>query len=177
VDTAHLFAAGFNIREPEGLEKTLQAIESTVGLSRVFIIHCNDSKVALGARVDRHEHIGKGKIGLAAFHRILNHPLLAPVAAASGGEPAAEGVGRAFILETPIDQPGDDLRNVRTLWKLVGKRAPKAAGVSAASVRDGFRIRVRKRRKVAKRWPASQGGKGLKRRSAKRKKSAGKTKR
>ena len=56
--------------------------------------------------MDRHEHIGKGKIGLEAFGRILNHPLLA---------------GRAFILETPIDKPGDDRRNVAALWKLIGR--------------------------------------------------------
>jgi hypothetical protein len=60
----------------------------------------------VGSRVDRHEHIGKGKIGLEAFGRILNHPLLA---------------ARAFILETPIDSPGDDRRNVAALWKLLGR--------------------------------------------------------
>jgi hypothetical protein len=66
----------------------------------------NDSKTHVGSRVDRHEHIGKGKIGLEAFGRILNHPLLA---------------ARAFILETPIDAPGDDRRNVAALWKLLGR--------------------------------------------------------
>ncbi len=139
VDTAHLFAAGFNIRDPGGLERTLLAIESTVGLSRVFIIHCNDSKTPLGSRVDRHEHIGKGKIGLEAFRRILNHPLLAPVAAVTSGEQISSGVGRAFILETPIDKPGDDLRNVRALWRLVGKKVPRAAVSPGGVPRDGFR--------------------------------------
>jgi hypothetical protein len=66
----------------------------------------NDSKTHHGSRVDRHEHIGQGKIGLEAFGRILNHRLLA---------------GRAFILETPIDKPGDDKRNVAALWKLLGR--------------------------------------------------------
>ena len=66
----------------------------------------NDSKTHHGSRVDRHEHIGQGKIGLEAFGRILNHTLLA---------------GRAFILETPIDKPGDDKRNVAALWKLLGR--------------------------------------------------------
>jgi deoxyribonuclease-4 len=112
IDTAHVFAAGHDIRSAEGLEGALQLIDRTVGLDRVFVVHTNDSKTALGSRVDRHEHIGKGKIGLEAFGRILNHPLLA---------------GRAFILETPIDKPGDDRRNVATLWKLVG-RVVKATG-------------------------------------------------
>ena len=112
VDTAHTFQAGYDIRSEGGLERTLEAIERTVGLSRVFVMHVNDSKTPLGSRVDRHEHIGRGKIGLEAFRRILNHPWL------SSG---AQGLlGRAFILETPIDRPGDDRRNVRTLWKLVG---------------------------------------------------------
>ena len=91
---------------PQGLEKTLQAMDRTVGLDRVAVVHVNDSKTHVGSRVDRHEHIGKGKIGLEAFGRILNHPLLA---------------GRAFILETPIDKPGDDRRNVAALWKLLGR--------------------------------------------------------
>jgi deoxyribonuclease-4 len=103
LDTAHLLAAGFEIRSAEGLDETLQAIERTVGLSSVHVIHVNDSKAALGARVDRHEHIGKGHIKSDAFARIVTHPLLA---------------GRAFVLETPIDKPGDDRRNVQALWTL-----------------------------------------------------------
>jgi deoxyribonuclease-4 len=106
IDTAHTFAAGWDLRTAEGLDATLQAIERTVGLDRVHVVHVNDSKTHHGSRVDRHEHIGKGKIGLEAFGRILNHALLA---------------GRAFILETPIDRPGDDRRNVLALWKLLGK--------------------------------------------------------
>jgi deoxyribonuclease IV len=106
IDTAHTFAAGWDLRTAEGLEKTLQALDRTVGLDRVHVVHVNDSKTHVGSRVDRHEHIGKGKIGLEAFGRILNHPLLA---------------ARAFILETPIDAPGDDRRNVAALWKLLGR--------------------------------------------------------
>jgi len=153
VDTAHLFAAGFDIRDAQGLEMTLRAIEGTVGLARVDIIHCNDSKAPLGSRVDRHEHIGKGKIGLAAFQRILNHPLLAPAAAGQGNPAARGGVGRAFILETPIDKPGDDLRNVRALWKLVGKTLPASETPAAGLPKDGFRIRraARKKKLVARR--------------------------
>jgi len=102
--------------------------------------------------VDRHDHIGKGKIGLDGLRRVLNHPKLS-ASAASGGRPGASRTGsggnnaqlsanenamssgscglwgRAFLLETPIDAPGDDRRNVRRLWELVGvaaKQAPHA---------------------------------------------------
>ncbi len=135
VDTAHLFAAGHDVRTEAGLERALEKIEKTVGLERVFVIHVNDSKTPLGSRVDRHAHIGKGHIGIEGFRRILNHQLLA---------------GRTFILETPIDKPGDDRRNLRTLWKLTGK-SPK----QARRAEDGFAIhrgrRAGKRRKAKRR--------------------------
>ncbi len=105
-DTAHAFASGYDIRTPEGLEATLWETERLIGLARVPVIHVNDSKVPLGSRVDRHQHIGRGKIGLEAFERLLNHPALG---------------GKAFILETPLDRKGDDRRNVRTLKKLAGQ--------------------------------------------------------
>jgi deoxyribonuclease-4 len=156
IDTAHTFEAGYDIRTEQGLEQTLFEINRTVGLERVFVLHVNDSKTSLGSRVDRHQHIGRGKIGLEAFRRILNHPRLAP----NGAEGLA---GRAFLLETPIDREGDDRRNVRTLWKLVGvavKQAPEAedgfsmlrrvkgeAGKQKASRPSGRRTRkIRKRR-------------------------------
>lgn len=113
LDTAHTFAAGYDIRTAEGFERTLHQIDDTIGLARVCVVHVNDSKAPLGSRVDRHEHIGKGRIGLEAFRRILRHPRLS--AFGPQGLP-----GRAFILETPIDRPGDDRRNVKTLWKLAG---------------------------------------------------------
>ena len=120
LDTAHLFAAGYDIRSEEGLESTIGQIESTVALENVPVFHMNDSKIPLGGRVDRHEHIGKGKIGKEAFARILQHPRLsAPV----------EGLaGRVFLAETPIDDPGDDRRNVAMLWELAGlkEQAPEA---------------------------------------------------
>ena len=122
VDTAHTFEAGYDIRSEAGLEQTLGLIDRTVGLERVCVVHVNDSKTKMGSRVDRHEHVGKGKIGMEAFRRILRHPRLSP----RGPMGLA---GRAFILETPIDKPGDDRRNVKTLWKLVGveaKQAPRA---------------------------------------------------
>jgi deoxyribonuclease IV len=125
IDTAHLFASGWDIRKPAGLEMTLVAIEDSVGLDRVAVIHANDSKTALGSRVDRHQHIGKGKIGLDAFRSILNHSLFA---------------GKAFIAETPIDKPGDDRRNVATLWRLVGKSVV-ASGIDGMKPRRKPEVR------------------------------------
>jgi deoxyribonuclease-4 len=150
VDTAHVFAAGHDIRSAEGLESALRLIDSTVGLDRVFVLHVNDSKTVLGSCVDRHEHVGKGKIGLEAFGRILNHSLLA---------------GRAFILETPIDKPGDDRRNVAALWKLVG-RVVKATG-------DGMKPRKKKSSRARKERKGRNGVKRSKRKAAaKRRRSA-----
>lgn len=107
LDTAHLFAAGYDIRRADGLEETLATLHTTVGLARVKVIHTSDSKVPCGARVDRHEHIGRGKIGLEAFRRLLHHPTLA---------------GKTFILETPIERKGDDRRNLRTVRRLAARR-------------------------------------------------------
>ena len=121
LDTAHLFAAGYDIKSETGLTSTIDLIDNTIGLDRVPIFHLNDSKIPLGGRVDRHENIGEGKIGAEALARILRHPRL-------GTMPPQGLVGRAFILETPIDNPGDDRRNVAKLWKLAGlsEQAPPA---------------------------------------------------
>jgi deoxyribonuclease-4 len=121
LDTAHLFASGYDIKTETGLASTLGQVDSTIGLDRVPVLHVNDSKIPLGGRVDRHEHIGKGKIGAEAFQRILRHPRLSTL-------PPEGLVGRAFILETPIDEPGDDRRNVAALWELAGlkEQAPEA---------------------------------------------------
>ena len=121
LDTAHLFAAGYDIKSEAGLASTIGQMDGTIGLENVPVFHANDSKVELGGRVDRHAHIGKGKIGTKAFARILQHPRLA--------SSAPEGLaGRAFVAETPIDDPGDDRRNVAALWELAGLReqAPAA---------------------------------------------------
>lgn len=137
LDTAHLFHAGYPIHTADGLERTLQEIERTVGLRNVYMFHVNDSKTALGSRVDRHASIGKGHIGLEAFQRILNHPLLA---------------GRAFILETPIEKPGDDRRNVAALWKLLGVEAEQAP-----QAKDGFTMfRPHRTTEGARRAPAKR---------------------
>jgi deoxyribonuclease IV len=122
LDTAHAFEAGYEIHTEAGLEQVVGALDSILGLDRVAVVHVNDSKTPFGSRVDRHEHIGQGQIGLGAFRRILNHSAISAN--------IAEGLpGRAFILETPLNAPGDDRRNVRTLWALVGiqaRQAPRA---------------------------------------------------
>src|SRR6202789_339321 len=150
IDTAHTFAAGWDLRTAEGLEATLQALDRTVGLDKVYVIHMNDSKTHHGSRVDRHEHIGQGKIGLEAFGRILNHTLLA---------------GRAFILETPIDKPGDDKRNVAALWKLLGREVvANGDGMKPRPKRSGTKNKKKARpakkaakpRKKAKAKPKSK---------------------
>ncbi len=82
-----------------------------VGLKNVHVWHCNDAKAARGSKLDRHQHIGKGNIGLEPFRWLLNDPRTAHA---------------AFIAETPIDEPLDDLANVNALKALVKEPAGKA---------------------------------------------------
>jgi deoxyribonuclease IV len=114
LDTCHLLAAGFDIATAAGLGATIQAIEQSIGLRHVHLLHANDSKMPRGSRVDRHAHIGAGHIGLEGFRRILNHPKLRR---------------KPFILETPIDKPGDDRKNLDTLKSLATGRLTKASRV------------------------------------------------
>lgn len=72
LDTAHFLASGCDIRTPKGWEAALKEVDRLVGLKQVVAFHLNDSKTDLGSRVDRHEHIGKGKIGLEGFRHIVN---------------------------------------------------------------------------------------------------------
>jgi deoxyribonuclease-4 len=104
IDTCHSHVSGYDIVSPEGYEETMRQLESTVGLKNVAVWHCNDAKAARGSKLDRHQHIGQGTIGTAAFKRLLNDPRTAHA---------------AFIAETPIDEPGDDVRNVNALKALV----------------------------------------------------------
>jgi deoxyribonuclease-4 len=107
LDTCHLLASGFDIRTAAGLRSTVKSIEETIGFTNVHVIHANDSKAPLGSRVDRHANIGEGHIGAAAFRRILTHPKFRR---------------KPFILETPVDEPGDDRRNLDTLKQLARPR-------------------------------------------------------
>ena len=103
LDTAHAFASGYNIREKDGLEELLNKIDSLFGLSKLYLVHANDSKTPLGSRVDRHADIGKGEIGEEGFRNIVNHPVLFKL---------------PFILETPKKEPGEDEKNIKTIRSL-----------------------------------------------------------
>lgn len=107
LDTCHLLAAGFDVTSLKGLDATLAAAGSHLGMENIHVIHANDSKGALGSHLDRHQNIGEGQIGLEAFGRIVNHPQLRD---------------KPFILETPVENPGDDRRNLETLKSLRQKR-------------------------------------------------------
>jgi deoxyribonuclease IV len=108
MDTCHIHVAGYDIVTSAGYDATLRQIDETIGLGNVPVWHCNDAKAAFGSKLDRHQHIGQGTIGTAAFRRLLNDPRLARA---------------AFIAETPIDRPGDDRRNIDALKRLVSKQA------------------------------------------------------
>ncbi|MDH3328762.1 MAG: deoxyribonuclease IV [Desulfobulbaceae bacterium] len=105
LDTCHIFAGGYDIRTPATYERTMREFDRAIGLERICFFHLNDSKKELGSRVDRHEHIGQGKIGLDGFRLLLND---------------ARFADHPMTLETP---KGKDLRedteNLRTLRSLM----------------------------------------------------------
>src|SRR6266480_190862 len=150
LDTAHLFAAGYDIKSPGGLASTIGQIDGAIGLENVPVMHVNDSKIPLGGRVDRHAHIGKGKIGAEAFARILRHPRF--------GAAAPEGLpGRAFVAETPIDDPGDDRRNVAMLWELAGLKGQQPEAEKGFSMLTAaLRKRISLHRKTEKKRNAKR---------------------
>jgi len=104
IDTCHTHVSGYDIVSGAGWHETMHKLDETIGLKNVMVWHCNDAKDARGSRRDRHEHIGKGTIGLEPFQWLLN-------------DPRTEHA--AFIAETPIEEPGDDLRNIEVLKGLV----------------------------------------------------------
>jgi deoxyribonuclease IV len=104
IDTCHTHVAGYDIVTESGFSKTIAHLDETIGFANVRVWHCNDAKAVRGSKLDRHQHIGKGTIGLEPFRRLLNDPRLK---------------NAAFIAETPIDQPGDDRKNVAALKRLV----------------------------------------------------------
>lgn len=108
LDTCHLLASGYDIANKKGLDFTLAEADRLLGLDNVRVIHANDSKGALASHIDRHQNIGEGNIGLEGFRRIVNHPKLRE---------------KPFILETPVDNPGDDRKNLDTLKSLYAARA------------------------------------------------------
>jgi len=104
LDTCHTHVAGYDLVTAEGYEQTVMLAAATVGLDAVKVWHCNDAKAERGSKLDRHEHIGQGTMGVEAFRRLLND---------------ARWGHCAFIAETPVDEPGDEERNVRVLRSLV----------------------------------------------------------
>ncbi len=103
MDTCHIFGAGYDLRTPEALEKTLDALDRAVGLEKLQAIHANDSKGALGSHLDRHETIGEGYLGIDAFRLMINHPALRRV---------------PFLMETPRHTVEQDRTNLALLRSL-----------------------------------------------------------
>lgn len=107
IDTCHLFAAGYPVHTEEGWEHTMRELGEIVGLENVAAVHVNDSRRELGSRVDRHEHIGKGRLGETAFRMVMNDPRL-------------RGVPK--ILETEkSDDMHEDIENMARLRALVAR--------------------------------------------------------
>jgi deoxyribonuclease-4 len=104
LDTAHTFEAGYNLSSEEGLDRTLENFDQTVGLKRLHLLHLNDSKTPLGSRKDRHWHIGEGHIGIEGFRNLVNHPLLRQLPG---------------IMETPRKDTVEDLKNMEVIRSLV----------------------------------------------------------
>jgi len=104
LDIAHTFEAGYNLSTKEGFSITLREFEDLIGFNKLYLLHLNDSRTPLGSHSDRHWHIGKGYIGLKAFQRIVNHPLLSRLPG---------------IMETPFKIGADDLKNMLIIRSLV----------------------------------------------------------
>ncbi len=104
LDTCHTWVSGYDIVSAEGYAETMKHAAATVTFEAVRVWHCNDAKAARGSKLDRHEHIGQGTMGLETFRRLLNDPRFDHC---------------AFIAETPVDEPGDEERNVRALKRLI----------------------------------------------------------
>jgi deoxyribonuclease-4 len=117
LDTAHLFAAGWDLRQREGVDAMVDAFDRAAGWERVRVLHLNDSKESLGSHRDRHENIGEGYLGIDGFRAIVTHPLLRTLPG---------------IIETPgFDQQGPDRKNLARLKRLRGDRVRPARQAAA----------------------------------------------
>lgn len=103
-DSCHGFAAGYDLRTPQGVAALADEISRMIGPKRLALLHLNDGEGALGSHLDRHEHIGKGKIGFRGFKNLLHHPCFR---------------GLPMILETPKDSPDADRKNLMRIRKIV----------------------------------------------------------
>lgn len=104
LDTAHLFEAGYDLRTKRTIALFASQVDESLSWESVVCLHANDSKTDLGSKIDRHENIGEGKIGLGGFKALLHHPKL---------------VNKPFIIETPgFSKEGPDKKNLDILWKL-----------------------------------------------------------
>jgi len=112
LDTAHSFEAGYDLSNKDGIERTLETLDHTVGLKRLHLFHLNDSKTPLGSHKDRHWHIGEGHIGLKGFRYLINHPLLRHVPG---------------IMETPRTDTVEDLKNMKVIRGLIDKGSLKGS--------------------------------------------------
>ncbi len=135
LDTCHCYVNGWDIAQPAGLATFLAQARDILDLANVPVLHANDTKMKLASHLDRHANIGAGYIGLEGFRRILNHPSLC---------------GKAFILETPVDEPGDDLRNVVALKELVSpkQRSTPQSSTQKPSSRSGTKSGQTTRRSI-----------------------------
>lgn len=105
LDTCHIYVAGYDVATKNGLENTLKKFNTIIGLENLKAVHFNDSKGDLGSNLDRHEHIGKGKIKEEGMKRIITHPKLRHL---------------PFVMETPKKTPKDDPMNIKTARRLAG---------------------------------------------------------
>jgi deoxyribonuclease-4 len=106
LDTCHLLAAGYDIRSEEAVDATISRFDKVVGLNRLWAVHLNDSKGALGSGLDRHEHIGMGNIGENGFKAFINHPAIRD---------------KPMVIETPEDERGNYATDLAKLRKLYTK--------------------------------------------------------
>lgn len=127
LDTAHAWAAGIDLADPDATDAFLAEFDARIGLSRLVMIHLNDSKTELGSRLDRHEHLGAGGIGARGLGHLLRHPDLAHV---------------AYYLETPGMDEGYDTINIARAYDIAARRPladlpPEALEVRGSRARTG----------------------------------------
>lgn len=127
LDTAHAWAAGIDLSDPDAIDAFLAAFDGRIGLDRLVMLHLNDSKSTLGSHLDRHEHLGAGQIGAAGLGHLLRHPRLAHA---------------VYYLETPGMDEGYDAINVARAYDIAAGRPlaelpPEAMTLRGSRARSG----------------------------------------